>query len=593
MVASVAAAAASAIAAASAARPAAEPPPLSLNPRGMPSYEEIIADHVYPATPRQHLRSMIGGSDLGSYSESFHRFVRTSQFLTPRSCFNSTARWFQCCVVGIRGGAASLPHGCFSIYDVPHLCCEKSKSWEIIFEQRAQKHNSTTTKSQTRRLTTSTHGCEPLRSLEGSNLLSWVRGLVGLPMPHQAPCIAGKMAGKFNRADFAEAREGLLVFLKAVLRQCFGRRMLTALRRNLMLWHMLSSRGQSWPLLLMSTFRQLLSSVERCRRALPRAPTVHLHIPKTAGSSLCSWANDTGLGARRLPGSRCQLWGDGAFWLGERAVPASCAHRLREARRYNLSWMTVERWIDLPLCEELQYIVALRAPVSRTTHHFQHLFGYYEMDHNGRLLVDKQFKNDFYGKLWRSDQLDMPPPLKVESKRTGPTDVAIGSVSGLADWLALFRGYASNYQVRALAPAGRGLAFLEDSRSAERRLQAAMVVLEQFEAVIVVGDGFLRSWHGTLLSFFLKTRSFPGGMQPFPLFSHVVGRKPLFRPFSDNMYTWSPGELDELRNRNAADMALLEHAEWLQQLDLEYLSIVGDRMPLHLRNAEELAKNRV
>ncbi|CAE7215507.1 unnamed protein product, partial [Symbiodinium necroappetens] len=48
---------------------------------------------------------------------------------------------------------------------------------------------------------------------------------------------------------------------------------------------------------------------------------------------------------------------------------------------------------------------------------------------------------------------------------------------------------ASNYQVRSLAGAAGGYAFLEDH--AVHRLFAAKQVLEQLDAVIVVGNGLV------------------------------------------------------------------------------------------------------
>ena len=56
---------------------------------------------------------------------------------------------------------------------------------------------------------------------------------------------------------------------------------------------------------------------------------------------------------------------------------------------------------------------------------------------------------------------------------------SIAAITWLPDWLDLWLGMASNYQVRSLAGAGCGSAFLESPAAAERRLGAAIAVLEQ------------------------------------------------------------------------------------------------------------------
>ena len=42
--------------------------------------------------------------------------------------------------------------------------------------------------------------------------------------------------------------------------------------------------------------------------------------------------------------------------------------RLWESHLNNSSWFPVERWLDLPLCEDFQYVVTLREPVPRLLH---------------------------------------------------------------------------------------------------------------------------------------------------------------------------------------------------------------------------------
>ena len=34
----------------------------------------------------------------------------------------------------------------------------------------------------------------------------------------------------------------------------------------------------------------------------------------------------------------------------------------------NVTWSSVERWIDLPLCNHLRYVAVLRRPVARSAH---------------------------------------------------------------------------------------------------------------------------------------------------------------------------------------------------------------------------------
>ena len=57
---------------------------------------------------------------------------------------------------------------------------------------------------------------------------------------------------------------------------------------------------------------------------------------------------------------RARLWGAPSFAPGEQ--------RLWESHLNNGSWFPVERWLDLPLCEDFQYVVTLREPVPRLLH---------------------------------------------------------------------------------------------------------------------------------------------------------------------------------------------------------------------------------
>ena len=124
------------------------------------------------------------------------------------------------------------------------------------------------------------------------------------------------------------------------------------------------------PFLLNACVRSFIASCE-----LPAAPVLQLHIPKTAGSSIKSWANLTGYRVR--PHGYQLSYGDGPYWIGNRARPASCSQRRSESATENSSWFPVERWLDLPLCDDFQYVVALREPVARSLHQFHHMFSYF------------------------------------------------------------------------------------------------------------------------------------------------------------------------------------------------------------------------
>ena len=61
--------------------------------------------------------------------------------------------------------------------------------------------------------------------------------------------------------------------------------------------------------------------------------------------------------------------GPRAGWGGWR--PEDCGKE--EARLHGFNWFSVERWVDVPLCENFGYVVVLRDAVSRTLHMFKHL----------------------------------------------------------------------------------------------------------------------------------------------------------------------------------------------------------------------------
>ena len=94
---------------------------------------------------------------------------------------------------------------------------------------------------------------------------------------------------------------------------------------------------------------------------------LHLHIPKTGGTSLCSLAKENSLST---PGSFC--WRDGfcPLWCGcSNLSPTTCQqiHQMQQELIMN------ENYLDYPLCgEERLYSVALREPVSRAMSHVNH-----------------------------------------------------------------------------------------------------------------------------------------------------------------------------------------------------------------------------
>merc|ERR1711862_571313 len=129
----------------------------------------------------------------------------------------------------------------------------------------------------------------------------------------------------------------------------------------------------------------------------------------------------------------------------------------------NVSWTSVERWVDLPLCENLQYVVALRAPLARTLHQLMHLFFYYHHHYDLNHKIDfASLRTSFFKKLWGFER------VRDKLRGAAQTQAAsvLTSISELTDWLDLWLGFASNYQTRSLAGRGDGAAFLESRRSA-------------------------------------------------------------------------------------------------------------------------------
>ncbi|CAE7272493.1 CYP704B1 [Symbiodinium natans] len=377
--------------------------------------------------------------------EQAHRFLRTAHFLVPGSCFNSSQRQRRCC-----SNLGRAPRGCFDIWKAPHLCCHKARP--------RQPSESLTSRALLEGGPES--GCAALADLAGAGITAWMERLLQLPKDLQAPCIAGSMANRLQAVSLSSASRALRRLRVWLVEHCPSRRALAAMRRNLLFWEKWHRSSGSCSRIV----QNLTHALEACRAKFSQAPVLQVHIAKTAGSSLCSWANTSGFASRRLPDLRCQLPGDGPFWLGEKAAPATCQQRLRELARHNLSWSSIERWLDLPLCEELQYVAALRLPVTRTLHHFVHLLSFH---HLGRFDLREKvdilaLRQGLFHKVLRPPQWLLQDTSAQGGGHAGFRWPA--STAQLRDWLQLWHGMASNYQVRSLAGAAGGLAYLEDCR---------------------------------------------------------------------------------------------------------------------------------
>ena len=129
--------------------------------------------------------------------------------------------------------------------------------------------------------------CKLIPQLPSMTLQMWLARL--LQHAQAARCVHG-LADKLQTSDAAES----VAFLAAELaRKCPGRRTLLALRRNLMIWWDRNKFLTQWTEMEV-TFQQALLSVYKCQQKLPAVPVIHLHIPKTAGSSMKQWATLTG-----------------------------------------------------------------------------------------------------------------------------------------------------------------------------------------------------------------------------------------------------------------------------------------------------------
>eukprot|EP00441_Pelagodinium_beii_P006959 CAMPEP_0197690790 /NCGR_PEP_ID=MMETSP1338-20131121/108830_1 /TAXON_ID=43686 ORGANISM="Pelagodinium beii, Strain RCC1491" /NCGR_SAMPLE_ID=MMETSP1338 /ASSEMBLY_ACC=CAM_ASM_000754 /LENGTH=383 /DNA_ID=CAMNT_0043273275 /DNA_START=36 /DNA_END=1184 /DNA_ORIENTATION=- len=382
-----------------------------------------------------------------------------------------------------------------------------------------------------------------MRAFETRTLSGWVSGLLSLKSSRLSGCVAQSLATRLRAAPLPEASVALKMLEQSLRQRCMPQRALLVLRRNLMLWAQSSRSLLAWADLMDDLYIQVLLQLESCRRSSARnRPVLQLHVPKTAGSSLASWGHRMGFKSSEAEKRRS---GDGPFWINAFAMPASCKQRRQEAAQLQTSWIEVERWLDLPLCDDFGYVVALREPVSRTLHQFQQLW---------RLLSKTEpVHSGFFKAIWRYDDVRGT----VGGRQSYEGNVDTGSP---VDFLDLWLGFATNYQVRSLAGAGVGRAFLEGGSMARNRLRAAKSVLEQMEVVLVVGQGRIESWQSQILHHGLQVASTDVGDMPYE--SHTSRHA-----FELEPYSWTPAEFAETRARNRADLELVAFARRLQELD--------------------------
>lgn len=576
------------------------------------SISEVIASHAYPSRAQDFAE--LAGLGMGR-EEVAMRFVRTANFFTPKSCFQSVDQYKVCCdneqAYGSSSSCAPAPaprmpsedlsQQCpFHALETQSLCCFKEHFRDVLFSKGQQIRGegrdswlrtrgvaANSTRLGLLPFQTNLADCPALHSASSLGLVHWLHRWLKLPPVDLAVCIAGALAARLAAASAGEALEALEALAHEARSSCWQRRTLVVLRRNLLLWRHRARGAGLWMEALERNVWRVLRLLEVCRSTLNTQPVLQLHVPKTAGISLCLWAESAGFRARRFFEQRCHVRGDGPFWLGEPALPLSCSQRIRKLSQTNSSWMSVERWVDLPLCEELQYVVVLREPITRTVHHFRHILLYFSTAVSG--VTDGvdvgEVGYDLFGKFWAVARAE---GLEPGVGRAAPPS-SIGAAAGLADWVGLWLGCASNYQVRALAGAGRGHAFLEEAQAAERRLGAAMQTLEQLDVVFVLGEdsllGVAQAKH--LAALLSATRvagvdseqpSEDASLPEFIAYSHNHGVKgPMPLTAAERM--WARRELRRLRQLNAADRALVKYASLLQALDEEYLRVVLAHQP--------------
>ncbi|CAL1157214.1 unnamed protein product [Cladocopium goreaui] len=290
---------------------------------GLPlHYEEVAAEHLafQQSLARKgrltHLRVLrrripLMGS-IWDDEENTYRFLRTAGFLSPASCFNSTGRARRCC----RRPWAKSQRSCFDSSRPAELCCYKEQHRRSLFAPQGPLYGAAVSRG--------VADCRALAHLRAADVVDWLEQLLQLPWHLHGPCLTSALARRLAAAPLPRALRALRRLAAAQL----GRQALNAARRNLMWW------SDKVPL-PSSALRLLRNVTLRLRRSdMAPAPVMQLHVAKTAGTmSLCHWANRSGFSSLLPVGlmNRCQLLGDGPFWFGERASPASCPQRLVES----------------------------------------------------------------------------------------------------------------------------------------------------------------------------------------------------------------------------------------------------------------------
>ncbi|CAE7398388.1 CYP704B1, partial [Symbiodinium sp. CCMP2456] len=383
--------------------------------------------------------------------------------------------------------------------------------------------------------------------------------------------------------DLADAGGDLARLRGKLRRNCPSRQELLLLRRDLMFWwdrHRFHSKWEK----LRTAFDGTVQAVELCRKLQRPRAVVQLHIPKTAGSAMKEWAETAGF--RVLDQTQQIKQGDGPYWIGTAGIPGSCRQRVRENRDRNTTWVAVERWLDLPLCDDFQYVVALREPVMRTLHQFSHKLSYFrDFLPSGRLPWYEQIENleGQLRSLWTYEELGHLLRGRRRSRlllgKELSANRSLSSERWPVDWLELWMGMSSNYQVRSLAGKGGGAAYLERGELAARRLAAAKRVLAEFDVVLSVGRGGVDRSQEELLwqGLHMESRGHTARIG-FPFVSHFKFGDDEPQPFRFNLVnlTW-PSRL-ELQLRNYADRSLVKFAGQLQRLDRIYFAWVEKRV---------------
>ncbi|CAE6971963.1 CYP704B1 [Symbiodinium sp. CCMP2592] len=322
--------------------------------------EEVISQHTFSRRPRRnhhqpgnYSHSISTRRALLTRTASGARFLRTAAFLMPSiSCFNNSEFAQLCCSSDLEMFCDASVVG---ISKSKVMCCEKEKLRQLLVDLAGSRFPTNTS---------------------FAPVPWWARVLSNRQdEPREGDSLSPLTVSLRKGArDLADAAGELALLGGDLLRRCPSRQELLLLRRDLMFWwdrHRLHSKWGR----IRTAFDGTVRAIERCRKLQRPHAVVQLHIPKTAGSAMKEWAETTGF--RVLEQTQQIKQGDGPYWIGTAGLPGSCRQRVRENRDRNTTWVAVERWLDLPLCDDFQYVVALREPVMRTLHQFSHKLSYF------------------------------------------------------------------------------------------------------------------------------------------------------------------------------------------------------------------------